>query len=59
MKDVPIQTKHDLTFEKANDLAMSMEIARSDLNLISGAESDQEYIIYIRNMYITDVVIII
>ena len=45
MKDVPIQTKllleHDLTFEKAKDLAMSMEMGRSDLKLMSGAESDQ------------------
>ena len=45
MKDVPIQTKllseRDLTFEKAKDLAMSMEMARSDLKLMSGAESDQ------------------
>ena len=45
MKDVPIQTKllseHDLTFEKAKDLAMRMEMARSNLKLMSGAESDQ------------------
>ena len=44
MKDVPIQTKllseRDLTFEKAKDLAMSMEMARSDLKLMSCAESD-------------------
>ena len=45
MKDVPIQTKllseRDLTFEKVNDLAMSMEMAMHDLKLMSGAESDQ------------------
>ena len=45
MKDVPIQTKllseRDLTFEKTKDLAMSMDMARSDLKLMSGAESDQ------------------
>ena len=28
-------------FEKAKDLAMLMEMARSDLKLMSGAESDQ------------------
>ena len=45
MKYVPIHTKllseRDLTFEKAKDLAMSIERARSDLKLMSSAESDQ------------------
>ena len=44
MKDVPMRTKllseRDLTFEKAKDLAMGMEMARSDLKLMSCAEPD-------------------
>ena len=57
MKDVPIQTKlrseRALTFEKANDLAMSMEMARSDLKLMPGAELDQRihYVHYKHRKY--------